>query len=73
MGRAISKPDRKDVVGYWLPSSKLTGFKTRHYRHYHLPEPDEVKVSRPVLRGAGGGDALFLPGEDRQRFGSVSV
>jgi hypothetical protein len=30
-------------------------------------EPDEVKISRPVLRGLGTGNSPRLPGEINQR------
>jgi len=31
-------------------------------------EPDEVKVSRPVLRGLGAGNSPRLPGDKPQMF-----
>ena len=32
------------------------------------PEPDEGKLSRPVLRGGSGGNAALLPDQDRASF-----
>jgi hypothetical protein len=32
-----------------------------------MPEPDEAKVSSPVLRGVGSREAPLLPGSDKER------
>jgi hypothetical protein len=33
-----------------------------------MPEPDEAKVSSPVLRGVGSREAPLLPGAKKKRY-----
>ena len=56
-GGTISKPvGNKDNCRVWQHALSML-------------EPDEVKVSRPVLRGLGAGNSPRLPGDKPQMFG----